>query len=67
MGCREGGGVRSGMLFPGASTNVPASPEASGADGGSPELVWNGELAAVPPWEGRALLACRSASGDVPF
>lgn len=46
------------MLHSGASTNVPALPEASGADGGSPDLVWNGKLAAVPPWEGRALLAC---------
>lgn len=39
----------SGMSLSGASTSVPTSAEASGADGGSPDLVWNGEAGSHEP------------------
>lgn len=49
--CQESGVGRelwgaSGMSLSGASNSVPTSVGATGADGGSPDLVWNGELSA---------------------
>ena len=51
------GGGGSGMSLSGANTGVPTSAEASGADGGTPDLVWNGEAGSdePPPGKGRAL------------
>lgn len=52
--CQESGVGRelrgaSGMSLSGASTSVPTLAEASGADGGSPDLVWNGEAGSHEP------------------
>lgn len=45
-----------------ASTSVPTSAEASGADGGSPDLVWSGGLGSHEP-RGRAGLPASSQVG----
>ena len=40
------------MSLSSASTSVPTLAEPSGADGGSPDLVWNGEAGGHEPWRG---------------
>lgn len=53
----------SGMSLFNASTSVPTSAEASGADEGSPDLVWSGGLGSHEP-RGRAGLPASSQVGD---